>query len=66
MTEANEILQENPATFQKILTKLNDLNISYTHTHHPPVKTSQEAADVRYKYITFFVWIDLYRIYLIV
>ena len=35
---------ENPETFNKILDKLKSLNIQYVHTHHHPVKTSQEAA----------------------
>ena len=35
---------ENPETFNKIIEKLKQQGIAYVHTHHVPVKTSQEAA----------------------
>jgi hypothetical protein len=44
--QSDSVLEEveNPETFEKILEKLKQLNITYVHTHHKPVKTSQEAA----------------------
>ena len=39
--------QENPATFERIKAKLDEMQINYKLTTHAPVLTSQEAADIR-------------------
>ena len=39
--------QENPATYEKIVELLKAKNIEFKVTEHAPVKTSQEAADIR-------------------
>ena len=39
--------KEDPATFERIKKKLDELGIEYKLTIHEPVKTSEEAAAVR-------------------
>ena len=39
--------KEDPATFERIKKKLDELGIKYKLTIHEPVKTSEEAAAIR-------------------
>ena len=42
-----EKIEEDPATFERIIAKFKEMNIDFKLTTHEPVLTSQEAADIR-------------------
>ena len=42
-----EEVKEDPATFERIKAKLDEMGIDYKLTVHAPVKTSEEAAAIR-------------------
>ncbi len=39
--------EEDRATHEKLIKKLTDAGIEFTVTEHEPVKTSEEAAEIR-------------------
>ena len=45
--ELTDDIEENAATFDKIINSLTDRKIDYVLTTHDPAKTSQEFVDVR-------------------
>mmetsp|Transcript_7516 Transcript_7516/g.8488 ORF Transcript_7516/g.8488 Transcript_7516/m.8488 type:complete len:130 (+) Transcript_7516:1-390(+) len=45
--EESKDVEENPATYERLIELLKENNIEYKLTTHKPTKTSQESADVR-------------------